>query len=241
MDSTVTAGIPSVQRLARVAGLLYLVLVVCGMFSPIVLERLVVPDDAATTAYNIQRSPSLFGVSLVSWVVIVVADIVISVAFYLLLEPVNRALSLVAAAFRLVYSAMLGATLFNLYEAFLLLTDVERGASLEAQQAHAMALSALNSFSAGFLLALIVFGVHVSVLGFLLYQSRYVPRVLSVVLIAAGVGYILNSLADFFVPSHAGLATAILLAPAVLGEFGLTAWLLVKGVKVRKRASSETD
>jgi hypothetical protein len=115
------------ERLARVSGLLYLVLAVFGMFSAIVLETLVVPGDAATTAANILGARWLFGGSLVGWIVIVVADVAVSVTLYLLLEPVSRALSLVAAAFRLVYAAILGAVLLNLYDAFLLLTAAGRG------------------------------------------------------------------------------------------------------------------
>jgi hypothetical protein len=225
------------ERLARVTGLLYLVLAVFGMFSFVVLENLVVPGDAATTADNILGSRWLFGSSLVTWIVVVLADVAVAVTLYLLLEPVGRALSLVAAAVRLVYAAILGAVLLNLYDAFRLLTGAERGAGLDAQQRQTMALSALATFSAGFLLALVFFGVHLVALGVLLYRSRYVPRAFGVLLVAAGAGYIADSLAKFFVAGHGGLASAVLVAPAVAGELGLTAWLLVKGVDVRREAA----
>src|SRR5436309_13341870 len=111
-------GLELQERLARVSGLLYLVLAVFGMFSAIVLKTLVVPGDAATTAANILGSRWLFGASLVGWIVIVLADVAVAVTLYLLLEPVSRAVSLVTAAFRLVYAAILGAVLLNLYDAF---------------------------------------------------------------------------------------------------------------------------
>ncbi len=85
------------ERLARVTGLLYLVIAVLGIFSPIAVQALVVPGDAATTAGNILGSRWLFGSSLVAWIVILVADIVVSVTLYLILEPASRTLSLVAA------------------------------------------------------------------------------------------------------------------------------------------------
>ena len=233
-----THGAPDVlelqERLARVTGLLYLVIAVLGMFAPIALQTLVVPGDAATSAANILGSRWLFSSSLVTWVVLVVADAAVAVTLYLLLEPVSRALSLVAAALRLVYAAILGAVVLNLYDAFLLLTSAARGAGLDLQQRQTMALSSLATFSAGFLLALVFFGVHLVALGFLLYRSRYVPRAFGVLLVAAGGGYIVDSLAHFFVADYGGLARAILLAPAVVGELGLTAWLLVKGVTVRR-------
>ena len=226
------------ERLGRVSGLLYLVLAVFGMFSAITLESLVAPGDAATTAANILERLWLFGSSLVGWIVIVVADVAVAVTLYLLLEPVSRAVSLVAAALRLVYAAILGAILINLYDAFRLLTGAGPGAGLDAQQRQAMALASLETFSTGFLLALVFFGVHLVALGFLLYRSRYVPRALGVLVVAAGAGYILDSLATFFVPGHGGLASAVLVAPALVGELGLTAWLLVKGVNVRREAAT---
>lgn len=221
------------ERLGRVSGLLFLVLAVFGMFSVITLETLVAPGDAVTTAHNILGLPWLFGSSLITWIVIVTADIAVSVTLYLLLEPVSRALSLVAAAFRLVYSAILGAVLLNLFDAFLLLTGAGRGAGLDAGLRQTMALSSLDTFGVGFLVALVFFGVHLVALGFLLYRSRYLPRGFGVLLVAAGAGYITDSLATFLVAGHGGLASAVLVAPAVVGELGLTVWLLVKGVKVR--------
>jgi Domain of unknown function (DUF4386) len=103
---------------------------------------------------------------------------------------------------------------------------------LGGQQRQVMALAALDTFSAGFLLALVLFGVHPLMLGCLLYRSRYLPRVFGVLLVAAGVGYVADSLAGLLLADHGGLVSAVLLAPAVVGELGLTAWLLLKGVTV---------
>ena len=128
------------ERLARVTGLLYLVIAVLGIFSPIAVQALVVPGDAATTAGNILGSRWLFGGSLVGWIVLLVADVAVSVTLYLILEPAGRALSLVAAALRLVYAAILGAVVLNLFNAFLLLTSASRGAGLDAQQRQVTAL-----------------------------------------------------------------------------------------------------
>ena len=221
-----------IQRLARATGLLYLVLAVLGMFSPMVLESLVVPGDAQATADSILGSRWLFGSSLVTWLAIVVVDVAISVTFYLLLRPVSHTLSLLAAAFRLVYSAVLAAVVLSLFDAFWLLTGARGAAGLGEQQRQAMALAALDTFSAGFLLALVLFGVHLLLLGFLLYRSRYLPRVFGALLVAAGVGYVADSLAGLLLADHGGLVSAVLLTPAVVGELGLTAWLLLRGVTV---------
>src|SRR5919199_1380466 len=210
------------ERLGRVTGLLYLVIAVLGMFAPIALQTFVVPGDAATSANNILASRWLFGSSLASWIVLVVADVAVAVTLYLLLEPVSRALSLVAAALRLVYAAILGAVVLNLYDAFLLLTSAARGAGLDLQQRQTMALSSLATFSAGFLLALVFFGVHLVALGFLLYRSRYVPRAFGVLLVAAGGGYIVDSLAHFFVTDYGGPGRGVLPPPGPGGGTGFS-------------------
>ncbi len=230
-------GSRTTQRLARVTGLLYLALAVFGMFSAIVLESLVVPDDAAATADGILGARPLFAGSLVTWIVIALIDITVAALLYVLLRPVGRTLSLLAAALRLAYAAVLGAMLPNLYDAYLLLTDAGWGAT-SGRQAEVAALADLNTFSAGFLLALVFFGVHLVVLGVLLHRSRYVPRVLAVLIVAAGAGYVVDSLATLLVPGYGGVLSAVLLAPAILGEFGLTGWLLVKGVDTTERGQA---
>lgn len=216
------------QRLARITGALYVVLAVLGMLGPLTLESLLVPGDAGATATNIAGASALFDVSLLAWVVIVAVDAAISVTLYLLLERVSRAQSLLAAVFRMVYTVVLGALMVHLFLARSLLTSFPGD-----RQAEAQATAALETFSAGFLVALVFFGVHLVLLGVLLYRSRYVPRIFGALLVAAGFGYVVDSLASLMVEGYGGLLAAVLLTPAVLGEIGLALWLLVKGVDTR--------
>ena len=179
-----TAGRSS--GLARVTGLLYLVLAVFGMFSAIMLESLVVPGDAR--GHGRQHPRRAVAVRRQSR----------GLAGGPRRRCCRRGHPLPAAQAgqpralaprgslppRL--CGVLGAVLLNLYDAFRLLTGAgARRVSTRKRQT--MALAALETFSAGFLLALVLFGVHLLLLGFLLYRSRYVPRVLGVLLVAAGV------------------------------------------------------
>ncbi|MFI7068402.1 DUF4386 domain-containing protein [Kribbella sp. NPDC050124] len=222
-----TAREVSPQHLARITGGLYLLLVVLGMLGPLTLESMLVAGDTAATAENIAESRTRFDLSLIAWVVIVAVDVAVSITLYLLLAPVSRAHSAVTAAFRLLYSAALAALLSYLFVGGRLLA--------ESGERDAEALFALETFSAGFLAALIFFGIHLVFLGALFYQSRYIPRVLGVLLVIAGVGYVIDSLASLLVDGYGGILTAVLLAPAVLGEVGLTVWLLAKGLTLPSR------
>ncbi|AOW93503.1 hypothetical protein BFN03_14875 [Rhodococcus sp. WMMA185] len=218
---------PTTDRLARTTGWLYLALAGLGMLGPLTLESFVVPGDASATADSIAQSPWLFDISLVTWIAIVAVDVVLSVTLYLLLAPAGRALSLTAAAFRLVYSAVLGALLILPFLARALLTD----GSGDAVDPQNQALAALEAFARGFLLALVFFGFHLLTLGLLLLRSRYVPRIFGVLLVAAGAGYIADSLLQLITDAGGGAISAVLLTPAVIGEIGLAVWLLVKGVQ----------
>jgi hypothetical protein len=221
----------SPRRLARVTGVMYVVLVGLGLMGPLTLETLLVPGDAGATAANLADSSTAFTLSLGAWVVIVAVDVAISVTLFLLLAPVSRGLSILAAAFRLVYSTALAALLVHLFLGHQLLAPTgSAGPSAERQ-----ALAALETFSAGFLVALVFFGVHLVLLGALFYRSRYVPRILGGLLVAAGIGYVVDSLASLMVDGYGGYVAALLLTPAVLGEVGLTLWLLVKGVTTGSR------
>jgi hypothetical protein len=128
---------------------------------------------------------------------------------------------------RCLRNAVLAAILSTLDEGFLLLMRVDRASD---PQAETMALSAFNSFNTGFLLAPVFFGAHLVPVGLLLYRSQFVPRVLSALLVAAGIGSIGDSFGHIVIANYARLASAVLLTPAVLGELGVMAWLLANGV-----------
>lgn len=200
------------------------------MYSTLVLESIHVPGDVAATADNLIESRALFGSSLATWILLATADIAITATWYLLLRPAGQLLSLLTAVFRIAFAAVLAGLLGRLYDAYLL-TDAEQVAGLEQQQARTMAWAALDSFSNGFLPALIFFGMHVVLLGVLLHRSRYVPRLVSLLVLVAGAAYIVDGLVSVFAPDQGGLLSAVLAVPTFIGEPVLLIWLLVKGVR----------
>ncbi|MGY2032419.1 DUF4386 domain-containing protein [Nocardia gipuzkoensis] len=146
------------------------------------------------------------------------------------MRPVAPSLAAIIAALRLVYSAMLGAGLIHLGTALFLQSDPTYRDSLGPAWADTAAAISLSIFDAGFRLALIVFGVHGVGLGVLFWRARYVPRLLAALLAAAGIGYITSSLVTVLAPAADPAVTSLLLVPALVGELGLTIWVLVKGI-----------
>jgi hypothetical protein len=164
---------------------------------------------------------------------------VVSIAFYVLLKPVSNTLSLVAAAFRLVMAAILGINLVNLFNALFLLTDADSLTGFGTDQVNDLALFFVDAYNTGVSVGLVFFGIHIFVLCYLLFTSRYVPRLLGALLIAASFGYIADSLGNFLLPNYDAMITAVMFAPGVIGEFSLTLWLLMKGVKAQQTAPTE--
>lgn len=220
----------SPKRLARITGALYLVLAVLGMLGPLTIESMVVPGDAAATADNIAASSTQWGISLAAWVIIVAVDVAISVLLYALLAPVSRTQSFLAAAFRVTYSVVMGALLVDLFSAHQLLRWPGQGDTAETQ-----ALLHLETFADGFLAALVFFGIHLVFLGWLFGRSGYLPRFFGPLLMVAGAAYVVDSLAKLTVDGYGGMIHNGLMVPAVLGEIGLTLWLLIKGVRTSQQ------
>ncbi|MGY1709144.1 DUF4386 domain-containing protein [Geodermatophilus sp. SYSU D00758] len=233
MTTTLTDAAPprelSPQRLARLTGVLYLLLVGLGMAGPLTLEALLVPGDAAGTAAAVAGSATAFTLSIGAWVAVVAVDVAISLTLYLLLARFGRGLAMAAAAFRLLYSATVAALLVELFTAHRLL--VLPGGAVADPGAAQRGLDALQTFSDGFLVALVFFGGHLVLLGAALQRSGYVPRVLCWFVAAAGAGYVVDSLASLLVDSYGGAAAVVALTPTLIGEVGLALWFLIRGVR----------
>jgi Domain of unknown function (DUF4386) len=218
------------MTVARVAGVLYLVVFVCGIFSEVVVRSsLIESDDAAATAENILGSEWLFRIGFVSDLVVFLADAALAVLFYVLLRPVNRTLALTAAAFRLAQTAILGLNLLNHYMALQVLR-ADAYAGLSGSERDALAYSYLDAHSYGYLIGLAFFGVNLAILGYLVYRAPYFPRFLGVLLGLAAIGYLVDTLMFVLVPDYGGALSPVVLAPAVIAELAMIVWLLVKGV-----------
>jgi Domain of unknown function (DUF4386) len=221
----------SPQRLARIAGLLYLAIAISGGFAQIVRTSMIEPGDAAATTANILDAEWLFRLSFLGDVVAFSAEVVLAVVFFALLRPVNESLAVLAAGFRLAQAAVLGINLLNQFVVLLLLGGDDYLSVFEPAQLHALALFFLEAHGYGYLIGLVFFALHNVVLGYLLIKSGYVPRVLGfLVMVVVSAGYLIDSVGNFLVADWPGTLSAVVLTPAALVEFALIGWLLVRGV-----------
>jgi len=216
---------------ARVAGLLYLIIIVSGIFSEVfVRSNLIVAGDASATAANIMASQSLFRFGFTADVVMLLSDVAVAVLLYILLKPVNKTLSMTAAAFRLTQVAILGFNLLNYYAALLLLRGVWYADAFGSDQQNALALLLLEMHSHGYDLGLLFFALSNLILGYLIIRSGYIPRILGYGLMAAAVVYLAGGLTRFLIPEILSLITPLYIIP-LIAELSFSLWLLFKGVK----------
>jgi len=212
------------KKMARLAGVLYLIIFIAAGFAEGgVRAGLVVAGDAAATAAAIQSSEGLFRLGIAADAIAFTADALVAILLFFLLRSAGTVLAAAAAAFRLIaHPAMASINLVNQWSA---LSVLEHGGA--AEQVYQL----MQAHTFGYLLAGVFFGFSLLMLGRLILDSDRFPSWLAALVSLAGVGYLIESFGMMLAPELESAYTGIVTATAVLGEFALTGWLLVKGVK----------
>jgi hypothetical protein len=221
----------SLRTAALVAGLGLLIMTIAAPFAELyVFPKLVVPDNAAQTVRNILANKSLFVSGIIGYLITFICDILVAWALYLLLKSVNTGLSILTAWFRLVYTVVALAALLNLVTVFRMLHTAEYSALMGSDQLAVQVKILLAAFRSGWHFGLIFFGLHLGLLGYLVFMSTYIPRTLGILLIIAGLGYLVTSLRPYLFP-NLNLDAA---QYTFYGELIFMLWLLVKGSRIKE-------
>ncbi|MBV9719935.1 MAG: DUF4386 domain-containing protein [Candidatus Eremiobacteraeota bacterium] len=191
--------------------------------------KLVIPGNIERTVQNITTHGGDFVAIIFCNFVTLLEDVVIAWALYVLLIPVNRALSLLTAWFRIVYAAVALVALTNLVTVYRLLNTPEYLRLFGAAPLRAQVDLLLHSFRYDWAFALIIFAVHLILLGVLIYRSGYIPRVIGVLLVLDGVGWVVQGLQPYLYP-NANIGLVFITA---LGELIFMLWLLIMGWRIK--------
>ena len=225
----------SPQIYARIGGVLYLIIIVGGLFGEaFIRNRLIVSGDATGTAANIRSLESLWRFGIAAEFFMLACTVCLTLIFFVLLRPVSRYLALLAVFFNLVSVAVEAVNEQQLLAALFPLGSAEYLKAFSPEQLYAMASLSLKSYSYGFGISLIFFGCECIVLGYLIFRSGYFPKAVGVLMLLAGLCYLTNSFALLLNPSFASRIFPAILIPAFIGELSLCLWLLVKGVNIEK-------
>jgi hypothetical protein len=216
---------------SKVTGVgLVLMAVLAGFANGVVLNRLVVENDAAKTATNLAENDMLLRAGLVCLMIVLLLDVVVAWAMYTLFKPISLNLSLLAAWLRLLYTAIFGASLYHLAVIIELFNQ-------DPFPPAELVLLLMNSFNNGWLISLLFFALHLFILGYLIIRSSgYVPKLIGYFLVLAATACAVDSLAHFLlwnVADYENILLVIVTACGAAGELSLALWLLVKGVKMQ--------
>lgn len=213
---------------ARIAGGLYLTYIAATTLASY-LRSTFINGNAASTAQNIIANSSVVRVAFVTDLVSGVLFFLAAWTLFVLLRTVNVNFAFAFLLLNLAGVVIQCANTLNLFASLQVLTDSSYQAVFSAGQVQAMAMNDLHLYNNGFMIAQIFFGTWLFPLGYLVYKSQFLPRVLGVFLLVDGLAVLFWFSQYFLLPSLSVLSYPGL-AVSFVAEFGLAAWLVVKGV-----------
>jgi hypothetical protein len=226
---TAHAAKVSVLFKARVAGGAYLLVFLTGVAAVLVSGGLFNLTDAAATATNILLHEQRFWLGFTFNLVVIASYIVVTALLYELLSPVNKHLSLHAVLFSTVGCAVQASALIFYAAPWVVLVSSKHITSFSVDQSQVLALSALRLYVQAYNIGLAFFGFYCLLIGFLIFRSAFLPRVLGALMMFGGLSWL-----TFLSPPLANYLRPYNIAPGVLGEGSLTLWLLIAGVNAQK-------
>jgi hypothetical protein len=219
------------RRAAIIAGAAIVIMALAAVVAnDLTINRLVVTDNAPATWKNLMNSSWLFRTGIFAWLIILICDALAAWGLYLFFKPVNKNLSLLMAWFRIIYVAILGTSMMNLLYVLQLISDPAYLSAIGAEHAETQVLFYMNAFYNEWSFGLVVFGIHILLLGYLLIKSGYRVKIIGVILIIAFMGYTLIHVSKLLVQQYEKFIEIlewVFLLP-MLGEVALGIWLLVK-------------
>jgi hypothetical protein len=219
----------TLRQAALVAGFAYMLSpVTTAEFS--IMPKLVIPGNIEQTVQNLSSHHGQFVAAILCYLITFLEDIVIAWALYYLLAPVNKSLSLLTAWFRLVYTAIVLVGWLNLVSVYHLLNTPDYVSLFGESPLHAQVQLLLRSFRDDWSASLIIFGIHLVLLGYLICRSGYIHWIIGILLIIDGLGWLTDSLQPYLFPkAHLGF-----LFITFFGELVFMLWLLIMGWRLKE-------
>lgn len=226
-ESVSVPELAAVRRSAVIAGGALIAMSALAVFGSLVaVEGLVTPGDAGRTAEAILGSEGTFRLGVLSLYLVVVLDLVVAWALMRVLSPVDKSLSRLDAWFRVAYSAVFLVAISQLAGIPRLLAPTD--GAFTTEQLQSQALLKVETYQDIWMAALVLFAVHLAIAGYLVVRSGFIPRIIGVLLVVAGAGYVFDSAVSVLTDSPPFVASNV----TFLGEFLLAVWLLVRGHRI---------
>ena len=224
-------NLSSLRKTARFAGLLYLILTISGVYSLMfVSSQIIVQGDAVSTSKNILASEFLFRTSIINNIFSNTIWLFLALALYRLFKKVNKNLSKLMLAMVIVQiPTVFIMAAFNITSLMILKGEILETFQLSQRQDLAMLFLKINDY--GTLTLEMFWGLWLFPFGLLVYKSGFIPRILGVLLIIAGIAYVVDSSIFILFPNYRAFVKQPILLLVAIGEISITLWLLIKGIK----------
>jgi hypothetical protein len=230
-----TTGSP--KRLARVSGVLYLLVGISGGFAQGFVEpKMYVAGNAAATAGNVVANAGLVRIGVVADLFDATIFVFLALTLYVLLNHVHRSVARAMVVLVAISAAIECLNSVFEFEGLRVATDGAYAATLGAAGSNALVMLLLDTQHFGLLIAQIFFGLWLAPLGYLAYRSGWFPKTLGVVLIVGAACYIVDLLAVFLVPEFGQQIHKFVVIPSAIAEISMVLYLLVIGVRSAKPA-----
>lgn len=222
---------PTQRRTAKAVGITYILTNALAYFAEFqVRARLIDDGSTARTAENILSSEHLFRLGLAADLLTFAGDVVIIVGTYLILKPVNRSLVTFGLAWRLVETAIVAVMTINTFDVLRLLSGAKYLKAFAPDQLQGMANMAFSAHDAGYNVAFLFLGLGSAAFCFAWYQSRYIPRALSVWGILGSILAAASTLVYTLSPALAGIVEPLCFVPIGTFELITGVWLVLVGL-----------
>jgi Domain of unknown function (DUF4386) len=225
----------SSKRLARTAGVLYLIVGIFGGFAEGYVEpKMYVAGNAAATAGNVVANPGLVRMGVVADLLDGTAFILLALVLYILFKRVNKSVARALLVFVTLATAITCLSAVFEFEGLRVATGAVNLAAFGSGGSNAMVLLLLETQHYGLLIAQIFFGLWLVPLGYLAYKSGWFPKALGVLLVVGGACYLVDLLAAFLAPDLGQNIHAFIVIPCAIAEIWMVGYLLMIGVKTVK-------
>jgi hypothetical protein len=225
----------SLKKTARLAGLLYLLLVITGVYGIMYIpSQIIVAGDTVSTAKNMISNEVLFRTGILNDIISNTIFLFLVLVLYRLFKHVNEnqaklmfALVIVQIPFVFIMEA------FNITSLMILKGEILKTFELSQRQDLAMLFLKINDY--GTLPLEMFWGLWLLPFGLLVYKSEFIPRIFGILLVIAGIAYMIDSTIALLFPSYSSFVEQPTLLLVAIGEISITLWLLIKGVKIQEQ------
>lgn len=220
-------------RTARIAGLLWLLMFIFGPIAQIVRSQLFISGEMSITAQNIMANGFMFRLGFVSDLIMMILFLFLPLVLYKLFYHVDKNLSILMVIFVVVSIPINMLNLLNEFSAFHVLNNVEYLNVFNANQLMAKSMLFYDMYLQGYEIANVFFALWLVPLGILVYKSKFIPKIIGILLVIGGCSLFLEVFIYFLFPGYESV-NMILLIPQTLSEFVFLIWVLVKGTNESK-------